>query len=132
MAKQKACVIVPFDESKIRKTLRKNVPQINKLENFAGLKNLKVIMVDDKKEIVTIFYEGIASQELYPNVSKKLIERKVIREDNLINSWMGDKGKYNECMNVHVGLDFPGYDVSVLLRIYKPNYKKPQSQNFKN
>ncbi len=122
MEKQKSSAMV-LDTSEVRKALRKNVPQIDKLENLAGLKNLELKLVDDTKRTVLIFYECVASQELYPNVGEKLIEKEVIREDNLMNSWIDDKGKYNECMTVHMGLDFPGDDVLVWLMAYNPNYK---------
>ena len=112
-----------FGVSEIRKTLRKNVPQINKLEGLTDFKNLKLIEVNDKGKISIIFYEGIASQELYPNVSKKLIEKEVIRKDNLMDSWIVNKGQPNEYEEVYMDLDFPDYGVLVLLRAYNPNYK---------
>jgi len=123
MTKQKPYVMMTFGVSEIRKTLRKNVLQINKLESLADLKNLKVMGVNAKEKIVVIFYEGVASRELYPNISEKLIEKEVIRKDNLINSYTGNKGQYNEYREVHMSLDFPDYDVRVFLRAYNPNYK---------
>jgi len=95
MTKQKSHAMISFDASEIREILRKNVPQINKLESLADLKNLKVVSVTAKEKIVVIFYEGVASRELYPDVGKKLIEKKVIREDNLMNSRIANKGQDN-------------------------------------
>lgn len=124
MTKQKPYVMMTFDISEIRKTLRKNVPQINKLEGLADLTNLKVISVNAKEKIVVIFYEGVASQELYPDVSKKLIEKKVIREDNLMNFRTGNKGQDNEYEEVYISLNLPDYyRVRVFLKAYNPNYK---------
>jgi len=123
MAKQKPYAMISFDISEVRKTLRKNIPQINKLESLADLENLKLIGVNDKGKISIIFYEGIASQELYPDVGGKLIEKKVIREDNLMNSWIINKGQSNEYEEVYMNLDFPGYSVWVFLKACNPNYK---------
>lgn len=123
MTKQRSYTMKTFDMSEVRKALRKNVPQINKLENLVDLKNLELIKVDTKEKIVIIFYEGVASRELYPDVGEKLIEKEVISKDNLINSWTGNRGQDNEYRRVHMSLDFPGYRVQVFLRTYNPNYK---------
>ena len=123
MTKQKSYVIMTSDISEIRKTLRKNVLQINKLESLADLKNLKLKGINVNEEIIMIFYEGVASRELYSDISEKLIEKGVIRGNNLISSWIGNKGQYNEYEGVHMDLDFPGYNVRVFLRAYNPNYK---------
>ncbi len=109
--------------SEVRKVLGKNVLQINKLENLVGLKNLELIKVDTKEKIVMIFYEAIASQGLYPNVGEKLIEKEVIRKENLIDFWIVNKGQDNEYEEVRMSLDFPNYDVWVFLNAYNPNYK---------
>jgi len=123
MTKQKSHAMIPFDTSKIREILRKNIPQINKLEDLADFKNLKVMGVNVKEKIVVIFYEGIASQELYPDVGEKLIEKEVISKDNLINSRIGNKGQYNEYGEVYMNLYVSGYSVRIFLKAYNPNYK---------
>jgi len=123
MTEQRSYTMKTFDMSEVRKALRKNVPQINELEDLAGLKNLELIRVDTKEKIVIIFYEGIASQELYSNINEKLIEKKVIREDNLMNFLISNKGQDNEYKKIHMSLDFPDYDVQVFLKAYNPNYK---------
>jgi len=124
MTKQKPYAMVPFDALEIKKALRKNIPQINKLEDLADFKNLKVIRVNAKEKIVVIFYEGVASQELYPDVGEKLIEKKVISKDNLINSRIANKGQDNEYEEVYIGLNLPDYyRVRVFLTAYNPNYK---------
>lgn len=116
--------MMAFDISEIRKTLRKNVPQINKLEGLVDLTNLKVISINAKEKIVVIFYEGVASRELYPDVGKKLIEKEVIRKDNLMNSRIANKGQDNEYEEVYIGLNLPDYyRVRVFLTAYNPNYK---------
>ena len=130
MEKQKPYTMITFDVSEIKEILRKNVPQINKLENLADFKNLKLMNADVKGKIVVIFYEGVASWELYPDVSKKLIEKEIISKDNLINSWTGNKGQCNEYEKVYMDLDFPGYSVWVFLRAYNPNYKQTPIPKF--
>ncbi|GAG04210.1 unnamed protein product, partial [marine sediment metagenome] len=96
-------------------------------------KNLKVMGVNAKEKIVVIFYEGVASQELYPDVGKKLIEKKVIREDNLMNSRIANKGQDNEYEEVYINLNLPDYyRVRVFLTAYNPNYKiSPNSKILK-
>lgn len=132
MTKQKSSVMILPDMLEARKALRKNVLQINKLESLIGLKNLKLKLVDVKEEIVMIFYECIASRELYPNVGEKLIEKEVIRKDNLINFWLDNKGEYNEYEEICMGLDFPNYKVRVFLRAYNPDYNiSPNSKILK-
>jgi hypothetical protein len=123
MTKQKSHAMIPFDALEIREILRKNVPQINKLEHLADFKNLKVVSVNAKEKVVVIFYEGIASQELYPGVGEKLIEKEVISKDNLINSRIGNKGQYDEYGEVHMNLYVLGYSVRIFLKAYNPNYK---------
>jgi len=126
MTKQKSYAMISFDAPKIPETLRKNIPQINKLEGLTDtdFKNLKLIGMNAKEKIVVIFYEGVASQELYPNVGKKLIEKKVIRKDNLMNSRIANKGQDNEYEEVYISLNLPDYyRVRVFLTAYNPNYK---------
>jgi len=123
MTKQKSPVIMTFDALKIIETLRKNVSQINKLENLADFKNLKLISVDTKEEIPIIFYEGITSRELYPYVGKKLIEKEVISKDNFMGSKIFNKGQYNEYEKVHMNIYVLGSSILVLLKAYNPNYK---------
>jgi len=123
MVKQKSYVMMMVDISEIRKILRKNIPQINKLESLAELKNLKLKRIDAKERIVMLFYEGLASQELYHNISEKLIEKEVIRKNNLVSSWIGNSRQYNEHKGVHIDLDFSGYSILVFLKTYNPNYE---------
>ena len=132
MTKQKSSAMILPDMLEARKALRKNVLQIDNLENLTDLKNLKLKLVDVKEEIVMIFYECIASRELYPNIGEKLIEKEVIRKDNLINFWLDNKGEYNEYEEVCMRLDFPKYKVRVFLKAYNPDYKiSPNSKILK-
>ena len=117
--------MISSDASKTPEILRKNVPQINKLVGLTDtdFKNLKFMGVNAKGKISIIFYDGVASQRLYPNVSEKLIEKKVIREDNLMNFQIVNKGQDNEYEEVRMSLDFLEYGAWVFLRAYNPDYK---------
>ena len=123
MTKQKSRGKWVFRGSKSKKFLRKNVPQINKLERLFGPKNLKLMKVNSKGKIAIIFYEGIASQELYPGVGEELIKSKVIREDNLMGSRIVNKGKDNEYEKVRMSLDYGDCGAWVFLKACNPNYK---------
>ena len=123
MTKQKSHRMISSDALKIRENLRKNVLQINKLERLIGLKNLKFIGANTEGKISIIFYEYVAPPELYPDVGEKLIEKEVIRTDNLMASQVFNKGQHNEYEEVRMSLDFSTYGAWVFLRAYNPDYK---------
>jgi hypothetical protein len=113
-----------LNTSGVRDVLRQKVPEINRLEELAYIRDLRLTRMEAGEEspIFMALYEGIASSDLYPHVRANLIKYGVINRGNVIDSSSRNKGRPDEYESVSFGIS--GSSIQVVLKAYNPSYKR--------
>lgn len=112
-----------LNTSGVRETLRQRVAQIDRLESLEGLKDLRLTGLQvSENNVCLIDYQAIASQELYPNVRARIIEKGVVTRNNIIRTSVDNKGQTDESEGVTFGVS--GNSIQVYLKAYNPDYKE--------
>ena len=109
-----------LNESGLRSKLREKIPHIDRLEGLDSLRDLSL------KTIITVplfkvWYEGIASQKLYPHVMANLIKRRVINRNNALDSSVENKGQQDEYEQVRFQVSENA--IRVTINAYNPDYQ---------
>ncbi len=112
-----------LNESGLRKILREKIPQLDKLEKLEDIKDLKLSGVKIRENLAfVIFYEGTALKESYPHIARKLIERGVIKLDNIRVANLSNPKKSGEWEEFYIGL--LQNSLQIFLKVYNPDYQK--------
>ena len=105
----------------VRNVLRQQIEGIDRLESLDGLKDLRLTKLSvAENDIFAVNYEAVASTELYPYLRARLIEKGVIKKQNIIRTNIGNKGQPDEFEQVSMG--FSGSSIQVTLKAYNPKY----------
>jgi len=103
------------------------IPQLGRLEDLPELKDLKLTSakIEDPDSLVLVEYEAVASPSLYPNVRARLIDRNVIKKDDVRNTIKRNKDRSLIKGYEQLVLDFYRDKVQfqVWLKVFNPNYK---------
>jgi len=108
-----------LNNSGVRDVLRIRVPEIEKLENLDGLRNLRLTSLKTES-IILLSYEATATSDFYPYVRSKLINAGVIKHSKVDFKKRINKGQPDEYESLH--LCFYGANVQAFLKVYNPNY----------
>ena len=109
-----------LNQSGLTKILQEKIPQLGKLERLEGLNFLRLTEMKTG-ESITLSYTAVASESLYPTLDKKLLEKDIIRLNNLLNLDISNKGLPDEYKKIH--LAFSESSIQIFLRVYNPNYE---------
>lgn len=115
-----------LNETGLRLKIREGVPHIDRLESLDSLRDLTLTKIVTDP-IFLVWYEGIATNELYPHIRANLIRMGVINRDNALNSSVKNKGQQNEYEQVRFGV--AGSSIQVVVKAYNPNYKQDIGTN---
>jgi hypothetical protein len=96
--------------------LRANVPEIQRIESFSGLHNLRVKKQADLDDILFLHYDAKAP-ELFHAVRQRLIDAGVAKRHNVIRMWIENKGMPDELYRVD--LRFYGSSLLVHLDVHR-------------
>jgi len=106
-----------------RTFLREKIPALNRLENLVGLSGLelKEVYAHPASPTTRLFYEGLASPDLYSHLLDHLIGQGITDPNNIIETDCQDLGKSRESAQVLFGL----YDnsVHISLKVYNSRYR---------
>ena len=91
--------------------LRRNVPEIQRLESFEKFENLRFVSGRDLGDILIIEYEARAPS-LFPAVRQRLIDEGIAKRHNMLHTSLG-----NELYNVTMG--FFGNSLQISLNVCK-------------
>jgi len=109
-----------LNETGLRPKLREKVPHIDRLENLESLRDLSLTRMVTEP-VFMVWYEGTASQELYPHVRAKLIKSGIINRNNALDSSVQNKNQQDEYEQVRFGIS--GNSIQVIVKVYNPDYK---------
>ena len=105
--------------NKVRKALASSFPEIRKLEELEDLDLLRLSSINFLEDIVLVKYYAHAPN-IYPNIKRDLIERKIADEQNVAHEEIVNRGLESE----HVDLRLRYY--SIYLQIFLQVYKEKQ------
>ena len=111
-----------LNESGLRTKLREKVFQIDRLESLDSLRDLTLVRMELNELVCIIWYEGIATQELYPHIRTNLIKRGVIEHRNIFDLDCSNYGQNDDYEEVKFGVS--ENSVQVVLKAYNPNYRR--------
>jgi hypothetical protein len=112
-----------LNESGIRETLREQFPHLDKLESLDCLKDLRLTGIKTRGSFIGLDYEATATEDFYPQVRSKLIEKGIGSKNSIFLGGIGCKGTTNEYEEVMIS--FSGAQTS--LTVYNPGYNPEQS-----
>ena len=99
-------------------------PKLKKLEDSPDLKNLKLIDLKIGTSCLDVMaqYTAVASNEIYPDIESKLIEKKVIEEGDVkpVASMIQENQNYR---NLRTIWHSQKMSVQVALKVFKPGYE---------
>jgi len=120
--KMQEFVIGILNTQEIRDILRNKVELIDKLENLDCLDNLRLVKLHvSGDDIFAAKYEAVASNEIYPHLKSRLIEKGVATRKSVFRSGVENKDKLNEYE--FVTMSFSGGSIQVELKAYNPDYE---------
>ena len=113
-----------LNDSGVRDVLKQKVPQIERLESLDSLNDLRLTRMDvgEENPIFMAFYEGIATDDLYPHVRANLIKQGVINRGNALYSSCKNRGQSDEYESVRFGVS--GSSIQIILNAYNPKYQR--------
>ena len=92
--------------------LRANIPEIQRVESFADLKDLTLRRRTDLGEILILQYEATAPT-LFPAVRKRLMEAGVANGHSILHTQIKNKGTKDEVYNVTMGFYAARLQISI-------------------
>jgi len=109
-----------LNESGIRETLREQFPHLDKLESLDCLKDLRLTGIKTHGSFIGLDYEATATEDFYPHVRSKLIEKGIGSKNSVSVHAIGCKGTGNEYEEVQIS--FSG--AQTFVKVYNPEYNK--------
>ena len=110
-----------LNESGIREALREQFPHLDQLESLDGIQDLRLTgMKTRAQSFIGLDYEATATEDFYPHVRSKLIEKGIGSKNSVFVDTIGCKGTTNKYEKVL--LSFSGIHTS--LKVYNPAYNK--------
>ena len=111
-----------FNESGVRQVLREQFPRIDKLESLDSLRDLKLTGINLREDVsyVGLWYEGVATDDLYPHVRARMIETGIANKNQITLREIGSKGTNEEYEKLHFSFD----GVQMFLKVFNPNYSQ--------
>ena len=98
--------------------LRKNVPELMRLESVESLKNLELFKADWFADcMVIVAYRARVESPPYPRIGKVLIDAGAATGENIVSSKIRNKGMLSEYVRLH--LAYYDGDLSVVLSVRK-------------
>jgi len=74
-----------LNESGVRKTLAKNIPLVDRIENSDCLKDLTLtkLSIESRGQGISITYDAVAKKEIWPSPRAKLIKKEVFKKSEV-------------------------------------------------